>query len=367
MASSEHLIHAGKHKAETSKTNQSLLPFKPIKKIVKKKKKNPTKASAAGTLRKDKNEIGTEEDKETTSKPSPSPSSNSSQVFSDGSKPIYLGELIRQQKRDLQGDQGENKNGITVVVVGSSGCGKSTMIKTVFLEDVYADKSKFLITLFTNSQKSDALRKLDKSIMVCGAGVDENYIRWCFQMNNEYDKRYNFVTMLDDVIDFRHSLLVNQMFLIMRNTNMTSFCSLQYPNHIPPAIRISAYFTFCFSSNNQQGIEMSVRYYLAGYLPGVTIRQKMDAYREWTEGGEGKGRGHRFFMLDNLNHACFRIDENYMCYKMDMLSFANPIDGTIGCWGNQTEEVGEESGDPAALMELYGDVMNSTHNKDNSP
>jgi hypothetical protein len=173
--------------------------------------------------------------------------------------------------------------------------------------------------------------------------------------------------MLDDVIDFRYSLLVNQMFLIMRNTNLTSFCSLQYPNHIPPAIRISAYFTFCFSSNNQQGIEMSVRYYLAGYLPGVTIRQKMDAYRDWTEGGEGAGRGHRFFLLDNLNHACFRIDEHYMCYKMEMLSFANPIDGSVpSMWaddGNKKKNKDDNSEDSSSLMEMYGDMINEPNEK----
>lgn len=335
MASSEHLVHADRHKAESAKTNLSLLPFsskKPRK--TSKKKGGGGKAKKQQTLiftKKDveekqakENDEEEEAEEEEKSKKEEKPSSSTPVEYSSEA-PIYLADLIRQQKRKLQGDQGENGNGVTYVVVGSSGCGKSTMIEKIFISDVYADKGKFLITIFTNSSKSDAFKKLDKSVMVCGCGVDEDYIRWCYQMNNEYDKRYNFITMLDDVIDFRHSLLVNQMFLIMRNTNLTSFCSLQYPNHIPPAIRISAYFTFCFSSNNQQGIEMSVRYYLAGYLPGTTIRQKMDAYREWTEGGEGAGRGHRFFLLDNLNHACFRIDENYMCYKMEMLSFANPI------------------------------------------
>jgi hypothetical protein len=358
MASSEHLIHGDKHKAETSKTNQSLLPFKPISKIHKKKKPKRKTIPTVDVTKKDKNEETGDTSDHDPKQPPPQPPSQHTQP-NDGAKPIYLADLVRQQKRDLQGDSGENKNGITVVVVGSSGCGKSTMIKTIFLEDVYSAHSKFLTTLFTNSQKSDALKKLDKNIIICGAGVDEDYIRWCFQMNNEYDKRYNFVTMLDDVIDFRHSLLVNQMFLIMRNTNMTSFCSLQYPNHIPPAIRISAYFTFCFSSNNQQGIEMCVRYYLAGYLPGGTIRQKMDAYREWTEGGEGKGRGHRFFMLDNLNHTCFRIDENYMCYKMDMLSFANPIMKSRGGLGKEGEEEQNEEqyGDDSSSLEGYEDVV----------
>lgn len=234
---------------------------------------------------------------------------------------IYLCDLIKRQKRALQGDVGENRNGITATIIGASGCGKSTMVSKVFMSDMYSD-DKFIQVLFTNSPKSDALKQLHPSVIVSKYGVDDETVRWCYQMNLNYEKQYNFVLYMDDVIDFRYNVLIQQMFLIMRNTNITSICSLQYPNYIPPAIRQSAYFTFCFSSNNHQGIELCVRYYLAGYLPGKSIREKMDAYRDWTEGGEGKGRGHRFFLLDNLNHTCFKVDEDYMCYQLDMIRFA---------------------------------------------
>jgi hypothetical protein len=361
MASSEHLVHADTHKAETSKTNKTLLATKPPRKQRKKNnsesidnnnnnnnnESNPSQSQSQSQSQPPLKKQRRTRNNTRTTIPQPQPQPQ------DEAKPIYLAELIRIQKRKMQGDSGEHKNGVTYIIVGSSGCGKSTMLTKIFFEDVYADKNKFLVTIFTQSAKSDAFKELDSSIILCPYSVDEDYIRWLFQMNYEYEKKYNFITALDDVIDFRHNLLVNQMFLIMRNTNLTSICSLQYPHYIPPAIRISAYFTFCFSSNNLQGIELCVRYYLAGYLPGLNIRAKMDAFREWTEGGEGEAKGHRFYLLDNLNHACYRIDEHYMCYKMEMISFA---DQASMCDPTLRKEQ-DEAQSKRSLLELYKDVL----------
>ena len=113
--------------------------------------------------------------------------------------------------------------------------------------------------------------------------------------------------------------MIERMFLIMRNTNISSIVSLQYARLIPPPIRISVYFTFCFAMNNEEGIEQNVRGWLSAYLDGKTIREKMDTYRDWTHGGGG----HRFYMMDNLNHECYRVDENYMCEELKMINFAS--------------------------------------------
>src|SRR5690606_17807923 len=74
----------------------------------------------------------------------------------------------------------------------------------------------------------------------------------------------------------------------------------------------------------QEGIEQIVRGWLAGYLEGKNIREKMQAYREWTEGGNGK----RFFLLDNLNHTCYRVTEKYMCTMLEMVSFTSSSSST---------------------------------------
>lgn len=246
-------------------------------------------------------------------------SDDESPLGSDG-KEYYLGDVLRHNKKLMQSE--DKNNGVTMIILGSSGCGKSTMIKKILLEECYDGVKKdkdYIVAIHTQSAKSDAFDDLPKTILVDKSGLDEESIKLAYQMNMHYDKKYNFVYILDDVIHIRYKKQLEQMFLTMRNMNLTSIVSLQYPKLIPPSIRISVYFTFCFCMNNQEGIEQIVRGWLAGYLEGKNIREKMQSYREWTEGANGK----RFFLLDNLNHTCYRVTEKYMCTKLEMVSFVH--------------------------------------------
>jgi hypothetical protein len=254
----------------------------------------------------------------------------------DYTNPMYLGNILRQNKQEMQGNKGEKKNGITVAIIGGSGCGKSTLIRKVFLEDLYAD-NVFLTQVFTNSAKSDAFKDVNsKKVVVCKRGYDPDFISWCFNTNLFYDKKYNFVNIMDDCLEIRHDKQVRAMFCTMRNMNISSICSLQYSKLIPPAIRTSVYFTFIFKPNNEEGYESAVKSYLLGYLPGKSIREKSMSFRQWIFGGEGKAKGHRFFLLDNLSNMGYRVDENYICYEIHI--------GT-GEEGTETEmEMGGEGG-----------------------
>lgn len=231
-----------------------------------------------------------------------------------------LGTLIMNQKRKMQGDEGEKSNGITVAIIGGSGCGKSTLLTKVFIDKVFNSK-KFIVTIFTDSAKSDAFSDINsKQITVCKRGYDPDFIKWCYNVNLKYDKKYNFVNILDDCIDFKNDMDVRSMFCTMRNMNITSICSLQYTKMIPPAIRTSVYFTFIFKPNSNEGYEFVVSAYLRGYLAGKNIREKCETFREWVLGGEGKAKGHRFYLLDNLNNVGFKVDENYNCEEMPVVS-----------------------------------------------
>lgn len=114
------------------------------------------------------------------------------------------------------------------------------------------------------------------------------------------------------------------MFLIMRNTNISSLISLQYPNLIPKSIRTSVYFSFCFYMNNDEGIEVIVRGWLYPYLEGKNLRQKMYSYLNWTSGGGG----HRLFVKDNINHKCFMVDENYNAKEIFPIYSVKDKDGS---------------------------------------
>jgi hypothetical protein len=228
---------------------------------------------------------------------------------------ISLAQVILEGKQEMQSDK--SKNGVTYAIIGSSGCGKSTMIRKVLLEQVYDDK-KFMVQIFTESAKSDAFKELGKDVLVDSKGLDVDNINFCYHMNEEYDKDYNFVIILDDVIKIKYVDLVERMFLTMRNTNITSVVSLQYPYLIPKSIRTSVYFTFLFHMNNDEAVEAVVRGWLSSYLPGKNIREKMKFYLTWTLGPDKQG--HQFFVRDNLNHKIYKCDTEYRCNELPLIS-----------------------------------------------
>ena len=233
-------------------------------------------------------------------------------------------DVISEGKKKLQ--DAEQKNGVTFAFIGSSGCGKSTLIRKIFIDQIFTikakqeDKKEFIIEIFTESSKSDAFQDLPKNVLLDSKGLDEHNINWCYQMNEKYDKKYNFLIILDDVLDIQYKSLVKRMFLTMRNTNISSLVSLQYPNLIPKAIRTSVYFTVLFYLNTDEGVELAVRGWMSAYIPGKNIREKMLAYRQWTRGCEG----HQMFLVDNLNHKCYRVDGDYMCSEMPIISSSEP-------------------------------------------
>lgn len=218
--------------------------------------------------------------------------------------------ILYEAKMSMQSK--EANNGVTYALIGSSGCGKSTLIRKVFIDYLYdgelADK-EYIVLVYTLSKTSDALQGLSKNILIDGNGVDVDHINNDYKTNQAYDKIYNYVNILDDCIHIRHEKMIEQMFLIMRNSNITSVVSLQYGKLIPPSIRTSVYFSFCMRQNSPEAIEVMVRGWVGGFLAGRSIREKVRIYYKWT-----KDKG--FFLLDNLNCRCWQVDVDYNCVEL---------------------------------------------------
>jgi hypothetical protein len=247
-----------------------------------------------------------------TTSPSPSPSSSSSSA-----------DLLRDAKTDMQKIcDPDKRNGVTYALFGSSGSGKSTIIRKIFIDDVYSNQKEkelnnclhgdeYISVLFTESKHADPLKGLTGAddIIIDAMGLDGGVYKWMHMMNYRYEKRYRFVVMIDDVISVKNMSVVYDAFLTYRNMNISSIVSLQYLKLCPLSIRSSLYFCFLLPMNSNEGIEQLVRGYMAMYLPGKTLDAKIAKYKEMAT-------DHHFFLLDNLNHKCYYVDNNFFATEM---------------------------------------------------
>ena len=229
-----------------------------------------------------------------------------------------MADLIRKAKSGLQDiNNPDKRNGVTYALFGSSGSGKSTIIRKIFIDDVYSNqnrnpsKDEYINVLFTESKHADPLKGLTDvdDTIIDSMGLNEGIYKWMHMMNFRYDKRYRFVVMIDDVITVKSMAVVFKAFLTYRNMNISSIVSLQYLKLCPLSIRSSLYFCFLLPMNSNEGIEQLVRGYMAMYLPGRSLDEKIAKYKEMAS-------DHHFFLLDNLNHKCYYVDQDYYAVEM---------------------------------------------------
>lgn len=251
----------------------------------------------------------------------------SSITFASDSHLVYLSELLVEAKKNLQvtGDN-TKKNGVTYALFGSSGSGKSTIIRKVFADDLYKnpdgtpDEDQYVSTLFTESKHADPLQGIDADDLIIDAcGVNEELYKWMYGMNYMHEKKFNFCVMIDDVITVKSLPTIFKAFLTYRNMNITSVVSLQYLKLCPLSVRSSLYFCFLLPSNSNEGIEQLVRGYLGMYLKGHSLSEKINAYKSMA-------KDYHFFLMDNLNHKCYYVDNNYYAREITPRPLEERID-----------------------------------------
>lgn len=137
----------------------------------------------------------------------------------------------------------------STIILGSSFSGKST--KLVEELNKLSDDDYTLILLFTDSKNAEPLKNLRVRVKII-EGFDPDIIKFLKNINDRTNNRYNFLIILDDVIDAKFAKELSKMILTYRNAGISSCISIQYPMLINKSSRSSFHQVLILGSRSSE-------------------------------------------------------------------------------------------------------------------
>jgi hypothetical protein len=163
----------------------------------------------------------------------------------------------------------EMPEGVTnMVIYGSSMTGKTVLM--ISLLDLFPNHYTILFSPNKNSEiYQEGLKKV-KNIWCFSKFIPE-LIVLLQRINQKNKNKFPFLVIFDDVITAHGSTSMQNLFLTLRNSNISAIVCIQHPKHISPSIRGSVYNEAWFRFNNDEIRKFAIRDFLSSYVKGGII------------------------------------------------------------------------------------------------
>lgn len=185
----------------------------------------------------------------------------------------------------------KDMGGFTIGFFGSSKSGKTTLMMELYKQKF--DKAKYIATLFSVNSQIDAYNGTKYLLKTSQFGIEEaRYIRAQKYVNSKTDNKYNFMILLDDFIDIRHSQVLNNLILTYRNSNISTMICLQYVRLLSKQARGNINSVLFFYSNSEEARLEIIKIYL-----GSLFRKLGIAPQGWDEAYQYYTRDHAYLYL----------------------------------------------------------------------
>lgn len=270
-----------------------------------------------------------------------------------------MDESVAQSIRELVDPMINRNSGNILLVVGSSECGKSTLLAQVLFQ-IFKNSNGFITTFMSPSYDSLPIQKLildsisdkqkakrqkagesatnplgfklsdlykSKEWLFTKRGFDAEY---CYKIYNtrlklyknygEADKvrEFRFVLALDDEIDIGGAL-IRKVCLTWRNKGISWIQLVQDITNLDCAVRNSAPIVIFGHMNFPARRKQICEEYLSPYIPGIDIYEKMDFYSRLTS-------EKRFILMNHRLRKAFHIDTHSgVCTELPELSSAKDM------------------------------------------
>jgi len=190
-----------------------------------------------------------------------------------------------------------HKTGNTICIFGSSKKGKSTLMMYLY-KKIFAPHKKYISTLFSPNIHIGVYRA-NKKLLTCNTFNQqaEKYIHLQKYINEKTNNHYKFLNMFDDIIDAKHKMLMNEMVMTYRNSNISTMMCLQYGYLLSKMNRANINYTIVFGSNSHESILDLINTFLKQHfirIGVVDFNDQVKLYKQVT-------KDHGFILIDNLN------------------------------------------------------------------
>lgn len=191
----------------------------------------------------------------------------------------------------------DEHTGNSTILLGASKMGKSTLL--MHLYDKYYNKKDIISALFTINPHI-GLYKNHKNLIICETfnKKSELLIKEEKYINVKTNNHYSFCNILDDIIDIRYSMLLNNMIMTYRNSNMSSLISIQSPKLLNKNARGNVNNIFLFNFISDEMCLDAVKLYCRNFFNKMGYRgdeEQVKLYRELT-------KNHGFIYINIINN-----------------------------------------------------------------
>jgi hypothetical protein len=154
--------------------------------------------------------------------------------------------------------------GNTCAIFGSSKRGKSTAMMQIYRDYYMSQARKTLIPILF--AKSTQIPLYDLPDLIISSEFDPNVIKYEQKLNRYSKNKFIFVNFIDDFIDLKHDLTLDNLLLTFRNSNLSTYICLQYVNTLSKAARSNVNNVLLFGQNTDEAAEVCIKVYLANYF-----------------------------------------------------------------------------------------------------
>lgn len=268
-----------------------------------------------------------------------------------------MDQVIGDRIRETFAPMVNHHTGNIILIVGSSQCGKSTILSRVLLQE-FKLSNGFLTTFMSPSYDSLPLQELilenisekrkqkkrdsnpdnplgfqqsdlykTKEWLFTKRGFDSTYCHKIYNMRLQLYKNYGeaekvrefrFCLALDDEIDIGGAL-IRKVCLTWRNKGISWIQLVQDITNLDCAVRNSAPIVFFGHMNFPARRRQICEEYLSPYIPGADIWEKMDVYSRLTS-------EKRFILMNHLLRKAFHIDTHTgVCTELPELATSHDM------------------------------------------